>query len=184
MTTVLRENVHVFGGECWDRASGDSMALPQVVCFWEMGWNKTRQLTSWPSFLLPFLSPSLPSSVMFRGWCMPWLSSEQARGYTVSESTGGDRCINQYWQYNRGSAGLKPYPQRMPLPCTFTLLVSYLQAATQSHSLSQVTWVLSRGPEVQMAKTRLIIILRECAVACWQLMPSLAVLNQLSYALG
>lgn len=37
MTTVLKENVHVFGSECWEGGSRESMALPCVggvgVCF-------------------------------------------------------------------------------------------------------------------------------------------------------
>lgn len=60
MTTVLRENVHVFGGECWDRGSGDSMALPRVVCFGRWAGTKlVNQLADHPSSspfsLLPFL---------------------------------------------------------------------------------------------------------------------------------
>lgn len=46
MTTVLKENVHVFGGEFWHRGSRDNMALPWVGLFWEMACNKTGQLTS------------------------------------------------------------------------------------------------------------------------------------------
>lgn len=52
MTTVLEENVHVFGGECWDRAS-------RARWSGDTGWGRTGS-DLWPSFPLLSLPPSLP----------------------------------------------------------------------------------------------------------------------------
>lgn len=56
MTTVLKENVRVFAGECRDRLQGQLLE--------KMGWDKTG---CWLSDY-PFFPSSVPWTVIFSGW--------------------------------------------------------------------------------------------------------------------
>lgn len=92
MTTVLRKNVHVFGGESWDGGSRESVAALRVSVLGdglEYNWTGDELTILPPAFSLPLAS-------FISHEIVAWLSSGQALGNTVSEAIGGDKCTNRY----------------------------------------------------------------------------------------
>lgn len=78
MTTVLKENVHVFGGECWDKAPG-------TPWLYLKRWARTKLVNLLADHPSPFFSfPPFLKQSYFELGNTPWLNFRRALGYTVS----------------------------------------------------------------------------------------------------
>lgn len=161
MTTVLRENVHVFGGESWDGGSRESVAASGASVLGDgLEYN-------WPGDELTILPPAFPLSLasfishevgICLGLALGKLLATQfqkllegTNAQTITDGITQEVAVEHQTPKNATSVWVHPTG-------------AIYSGRRQTHSLSQVTWVLFQGPELQWTQRHSIIILKECAL--------------------